>query len=477
MKTNEITGLAIGEARNANKSNLFLFFQSAIDIVVIFLPTLLIYLNAFRGSFQFDDYNVIVFSPVIHSWAAWWADASRGIRPFLKFTYTMNWTSGMGLFGFHLFNIIIHAVNAVLIYALTRKFLENQSQFALHVQRSIAILAALLFGLHPIQTEAVTYISGRSVSLMSAFYLGSLLVYVYGRIGNRKLFLYVLSPLFFILSVATKEVAVTLPLALLLWEITDRLQPFSFRSIIKRQGVHWLLFLLLLLILITHARYGKLLAFSFELRGFYANLLSQIHGVTYLLSRLFLLTGLNIDPDLPVIATWSLPVILEAAFLALFLFVGIITLRRTPWLSFGILWFFLHVMFVNIFVPRNDIINERHFYSGGFGAFLVISAAFGVLFNVYIRNKKIFFVFTFCILLLLGCFTIARNNVYRSEIVLWEDTARKSPQKARVFNNLGYAYCLAGQYDKAKEAYNKALQIDPDFEIVRNNLSWIEKGQ
>jgi len=473
LKTNEIAGLTLCEARNNDKSNPFSNIQFAADVAIIVFPTILVYINAFNGSFQFDDYNVIVFNPVVHSWSAWWADVGRGIRPFLKLTYTINWTSGMGLFGFHLFNIVIHLVNVVLVYILARSFVENQQWFTSDVKRFIAVIAALIFGLHPIQTEAVTYISARSVSLMSAFYFGSIIFYIYGRIGERRIFLYVLSPILFVFSVATKEVAISLPFALILWELTDRRQPLSLKAIVRRQFVHWLLLIPMLIFFITHFRYGKLLVFSFEMRGFYANLLSQIHGVTYLLSRLFSLTGLNIDPDLPVISTWSLPVVLEAAFLALLMFTGIVTIRRITWLSFCVLWLFLQVMFVNIIVPRNDIINERHFYTGGFGIFFFMATVAGILFKICERYKRAFLICGLCILFTLGCFTIIRNQAYRSEIALWEDTARKSPGKARVFNNLGYAYYLAGQHDKAKDAYIKALQIEPGFELARNNLSMI----
>ncbi len=74
----------------------------------------------------------------------------------------------------------------------------------------------------------------------------------------------------------------------------------------------------------------------------------------------------------------------------------------------------------------------------------------------------------------LGLFTAERNSVYRSEISLWEDTALKSPGKARVFNNLGYAYFLAGRTGEARKAYLEALRIDPAHELARNNLGLLD---
>ena len=78
------------------------------------------------------------------------------------------------------------------------------------------------------------------------------------------------------------------------------------------------------------------------------------------------------------------------------------------------------------------------------------------------------------LLIVLGLFTAERNAVYRSEIRLWEDTAAKSPGKARVFNNLGYACFLAGRNDEARKAWLETLRIDPAHELARNNLTLLD---
>jgi hypothetical protein len=201
---------------------------------------LAVYFNSFTGVFQFDDYNVIVDNPGVHSFAAWFAGLFTGIRPLLKLSYTLNWTSGWGPFGFHLFNVTVHAANAVLVYLLSRMFF-NQYAFAgtagesnsvrpVALQQNpgsaltpefAALTAALLFAIHPVQTEAVTYICGRSTSLMALFYFGGMLAYVRGAERRGRLLLYVLSPILFAAAVAVKETALTLPFALVLWEASD----------------------------------------------------------------------------------------------------------------------------------------------------------------------------------------------------------------------------------------------------------------
>jgi hypothetical protein len=181
------------------------------------------YVNSWQGAFQFDDYNVIVNNPLVHSWSAWLADLSRGIRPFLKFTYTLNWTTGLGAFGFHLFNLAVHAGNTFLVYGIAGRILREQAgEVSRHGTQMAAFLTALLFAVHPVQTEAVTYICGRSTSLMAFFYLAGFYAYQCGVEEKKPVLLYAAGPVLFVLAMLSKEVAVTLPAALLLWEACRR---------------------------------------------------------------------------------------------------------------------------------------------------------------------------------------------------------------------------------------------------------------
>lgn len=91
--------------------------------------------------------------------------------------------------------------------------------------------------------------------------------------------------------------------------------------------------------------------------------------------------------------------------------------------------------------------------------------------------RAAFHILTGAILLALAGATVARNHTYRSEVALWEDAARKSPMKARVYNNLGYAYVLGGRDDDARHAYLTALRLNPDFSLARANLGALTPGQ
>ena len=126
---------------------------------------LLLWLPALAGPFQFDDYNVIVRQTAVHSRAAWW-DSLPGIRPLLKLSYALNWSLSPAPFGFHLVNLWLHSLNGLLLHLwLSRLPLPATAP---------RLAITLLWLLHPAQTEAVTYIAGRSVLLSTTGLLAGL---------------------------------------------------------------------------------------------------------------------------------------------------------------------------------------------------------------------------------------------------------------------------------------------------------------
>ena len=187
-----------------------------------FLPSALVaaaialaYVNALGASFQFDDWNVIVDEPRVAGIAAWWA-SMPGIRALLKLSYALNHAAGGGAPAFHAVNILIHAGCAGLAFVLLRRLSARAIEEKTRA-RDVALLATLLFALHPVQTEAVTYVSGRSTSLSALFSLGSLVTWIEGRHRSRAWRL-LLSPTCFLGALLAKETAVVVPFAIVLWE-------------------------------------------------------------------------------------------------------------------------------------------------------------------------------------------------------------------------------------------------------------------
>lgn len=437
-------------------------------IALILGAVVLAYFNAFSGAFQYDDFNVIVDNERVHSLAAWLGDL-RGIRPLLKLSYTLNWVAGPGPWGFHLVNLALHGANGLLAFTLLKRFAPNDEDAGL-----MALAAALIFVLHPAQTEAVTYICGRSTSLMTLFYLASLVAYIQGReLGLRAWNL--MSVLFFLLACLTKETALTLPIALLLWEGTARTWK-GLKPALHATATHWVLLGILCTGFALHPLQRALLASSFATRSIPMNLLNQVQAQGYLLRTWCWPEHLNIDPFLPQTThlTWAIAGM--AVLLIGLLGMGLFALRSrpskpsVPWLGFGLLWFFLHLIPTNSFIPRFDLVNERQLYLPSLGlAFVLVHGA-----RIFIRrvgvDRKLAVAGFLLLLTALGVRTMLRNRDYQSEIALWRSSVDDAPRNPRAHNNLGYAYLLQGDKTQARKAFEAALALDPGYVKARVNL-------
>lgn len=413
----------------------------------------LAYANALPAAFQFDDFNVIVDNPAVHAWQAWLA-SMPGIRPLLKLSYTFNWTAGWGAMGFHAFNVLVHGVNVLLVYALARRWTRTAG-----ATEEAALLVALLFALHPAQTEAVTYISGRSVSLMALFYLSAMLLWLNGRRSLAALMMF--------LALAVKETAWTLPFALLLWQCAEGK---SWRASARMLSPLWTLLAVALLTMLAIPGYRRLLAGSLSVRGPGENLLGQVAGQFYLLIQPLLTLRTNIDPDIAVPRVPDVLWVLKAAVLLGLVLWGLYEMRRRPWLGAAILWFFLHLLPTNSLLPRADLANDRQLYLAMIGPAII--AAVGIV--RYRRFRSAVFAGT-VLVLVLGAATVQRNHAYRSEISIWQATVEASPRKSRAWNNLGYAWRMAGDDRQARQAYLRALQLDPANVQARANLMALDR--
>ena len=401
------------------------------------------YLPSLAGVFHFDDYNVIVHYPTVHSWEALFERAGGGVRPLLKASYTLNWTLGGG---FSVLNIALHAMNAALLFLIGERLFGD---------RRAALIAALLFALHPAATEAVTYISGRSSSLMALFYLGALLAYLRGAHWS-------ISASLFVLAVATRETAVTLPAALLLCELCRTERP-AWREIVRRQWAHWTLLLAGVVFVLLNQRYFDLIAYGYGERSLADNLPTQVGGISYLVLRRISLHGYNIDPALPTLTAWTPTLVFQfMLFFSLFV-LGAANLRARPWIAFGVLWFFLQLAPTNSIVPRLDVANDRQLYLACWGLFLALC--------IQLRQLPVL-VFA-AMITVFAAASIVRQLDYRSEIALWESSVALAPWNARGHNNLGYAYQLAGRSEEARREYQAALLFDRAHAKARLNLHFL----
>jgi tetratricopeptide (TPR) repeat protein len=436
--------------------------------VWLLVATTLAYLNALGAAFQFDDYNIIVDNPNVHSLAAWWRHLFT-LRPLLKLGYALNWSSGLGAVGFHAVNLLLHLANVALLWHLSAHF-PRPAGWSPEQTRQARLLLLLLFALEPVQTEAVTYVSGRSMSQMALFALAGLLLWLRAEANmtSRR----GAALLCFAAAVLSKEVALAAPLLLFL---------FPGR---RRGGLGLLAFLVVTtLALFLAFGYRHLLSEPLA-RPFAVNLASELNALYYLTGQLLRPLALDIDPDLPELHGFSPLLGVQLALLAAALALAWWQRRQRPWLVFGLGWFLLLLVPTHSLIPRLDLASERHLYLAGVGLYWVVAVLLtrvrpasgpptaATLAGVRPASGPPAARAGMLLLLTLAGmgFTAARNANYRDEISLWRATVAVSPGKARAWNNLGYAYKLAGHREEARAAFQTALRHDPGYRRARANL-------
>jgi protein O-mannosyl-transferase len=435
------------------------------------------YADALQGAFQYDDLYTILMNPHLDRWETFVGHLDHMVRPLLYATFLLDRSLyGNNATGYHLLNLLLHLGSGLLVYRiLTHAPTEEM--------RHVPFWTALLFLIHPIQTETVTYISGRASGLMAFWYLLALFLYIKQgecqdncRVSRLYLFGAVTS---FLLSLGSKETAMTFPLVLLLWDIlARRLTGASLRAeIMSRHLPFWFIIFVVGVLAWHHPRYADLAQFSLNIRPFWENILSELNAVAYASQLFFSPWKQNFDHDLPVLHSlfeWPLPLDL----LLLFGVAGaaLLAVRRLPLLAFGIGWFFVQLLPTSV-IPRNDLLSERNLYLASMGillAIVVLSSRLSQWLTTVLPQPRVVRFGTngiaLALVLLLCFFTYQRNILYRDEISLWSDTVRKSPNKARPHNNLGHAYAMRDDWERAIEEFRTAAQLDPDYALAQKNL-------
>lgn len=425
------------------------------------------YATSFQGGFQFDDWRVIVGDPRVQSLAAWWA-SMPGIRPLLKLTYAANHASGLGLAGFHAVNLAVHAANGLLALALLALL---GRRIAPAPPPGAALVGALLFALHPVQTEAVTYLSGRSSALSATFALGCALAFAVGRDEGRPGLTHGLSPLLLVCALGVKEGAVALPLALLLLEAIDARRPFSWRAALRATAGHWLALAGVAAACLA-GPYREMLARGLALRPDASAPLTHARATAWLAGQLLRPHALVADPDLAPVAAPTPDAVLAAVAIAVAAVAGLALVRRRSALAFALLWFLLWLAPQGWWLARPEPASERQLYL----ALLGPAWAVGIALARWAGERAPRRVALASLLAGLGLGAALRSRAYADEVRFWADAVAKAPRNARAHGNLGYALALACRTAEAEVELERALALRPDDLRAAANLKLLRQG-
>lgn len=440
------------------RSPRWLPWLAALLVVAVYLPAL-------SASFQFDDWQVVLGDSRVASLAAWW-DSMPGMRALVKLTYALNHSLGGQVESFRAFNITLHACNTTLVFLLVRDLSRRLRTADAAAASLVAAVAALVFALHPAQTESVTYIAARSNLIAAFFSLLALLSWLRGRQQQPWLW-WPLAALAYVAALAGKETAAVLPLAMLLCLAAER--GMRRRDMLFPAALV-VLFFALMAAMWPWLPYDYLLRTSLETRGPLENLLTQTQGVGWLAGQLLRWDLLNSDPMLAPVTSLTAGVGLRAGVLLAVLAAGVICLRRLPALGFGILWFFLWLAPTNSLLARLDVANDRQLYLAMVGPGWCVA-------HLLLQLRARAWIATLLLAIVLAAGTWARNRVYQTEIGFWQDVTAKSPHNARAWNNLGMALAAQCRLQAAADAFGEASRRAPDDPLPEVNLALLEQGE
>lgn len=428
-------------------------------VLLTLLAVAAAYATAFGASFQFDDLHAVVANPDVQSWRAW-AASMPGIRAATKASYVASHALSGAPWSFVLGGVLLHAAAAVLALLLLRRVLPS---LGIEHERvaAAAWVAVLVFALHPAQTEAVTYAAARSVVLAAVFYLASLLAYERWRERDERGVPYASAGCFAV-ALAARETAWTLPFALLLLEAA---RGTPFRLGLRRVLPHAVVLAVALVAIALSPTYRRLLRESLATRGPLDNLFAQVEAIAYLVTHPLLTLRVNFDPDLRVPAAPDVSWWIAAGALAATIALGVACVRRVPWFGVGLLWFVLHLVPTNGAIARYDLVNDRQLYLALLGPAMIVGV---VVSRITLSRGPALSAVVLAVVLATA--TILRNRDYRSELALWQATVQASPQKSRAWNNLGWALLQHGRRDEAREAFTRAVDLDPQNFRARANL-------
>jgi protein O-mannosyl-transferase len=498
-------------------------------MVIFFIFTvvaLAIYSNTFKTPFLFDDVDVIVNNPALHLDQLSIKDlVNAGFsgpchrRPIANISLALNFYFGQHhVAGYHLVNLLIHIFCGVFLYLFINTTLAISSRENAKYG-CIALCASLIWLVHPLQTQAVTYIVQRMTSLSAMFFVLSLLLYAKGRMlpigetqpGNRKnikYFFYSGSIMSGMLAFGSKENAAMLPLFIFLYEW------YFFQGLSKawlKRNLAMIALLLVLLLFIGFSFLGvepieKILA-GYARRDFtlLQRFLTEFRVVVFYVGLIFFPhpNRLNIDHDFPVSHSLIDPftTVVSMVFISGLALTAILTAKKYRFLSFCLVWFLGNLIIESSVIPLEILFEHRNYLPS-----MLFITALVLIGHHFCKSQRVFFASIFIVAALFSMWTYERNHAWKNEITIWADSAMKSPMKPRprialgntffkkgkideaivqyqsaiqmskpgnispvIFNNLGVAYMRVGKKGEGISCFKKALDIDPRFADAYEN--------
>lgn len=466
-----------------NKAHKPAELKKHVAYIILIVVSFGIYYNALQNDFVFDDESVVQADPTITELKnipkfftgemGFHKVIGAYYRPVVSTSYTIDYAIWkMDPFGFHLTNILMHVINVLLFFTLLRLMFERVNSV---YKDYIILIAALIFAVHPIHTEVVAWVSGRTDGLACTFFFAAFIYYLkYSKEPSNKNL--ILTLIYYSLSLFAKEMAITLPACIILYDFI--INRNEFRDLLKKRAVMYgaLIVLSGLFMLLrwyalkdTQARPTYFYFYGRELSTVIYTMLQTVpiyfrlsiapYGMLYHYSGYL--------PDANTIA--DMRVLFAAAFILFLTAVSVYFIKRAPYVSFSILLFFVTLAPVMNIVPTMNFMADRFLYIPSM--FVSILAA-AVLFRYF--NQKTYnavMLISAAVLVTFSYMTYSRNAEWKTNDILFM-SAEGRPGVV-TYINIGNIYANKGNFEVAEVYYRKALDLRKESLIGHNNIGKI----
>lgn len=437
---------------------------------LLFLIGIVTYSNALNGSFHFDDIPNIVNNVHIRNilnlkeiWEIW----PTRFTNFL--TLSLNYHFGaLNVTGYHALSLLIHISSSLLVAWLI--LMTTRSNV-------VAFFTGAIFLCHPLQTQAVNYLTQRSALLVAFFYLSSLCLYVKARQSQQGKSYYIASIVAAIIAFFSKETAISLPFMVFFYEyyFLRNQEPIKWKLILPFLAVACLLPMTWLIA--NPIDFSKLSESTISYAGgtpIWQYLITQLKVIVTYLRLIFIPINQAVDYNYPLANSFfELLVIFSFVLLASILTISIVFRNNFRVAAFGVFWFFITLLPESSLWPNKDVIFEHRLYLPMVGFSLFISSIIHQAFKD--KKTKWPIIALSSVVVICSVLTFERNKVWVDEFSLWDDSIKKSPNVARAYLNRGVAYERKGLSDLALKDFNKALEIGPEDAIVYSNRGAVKK--
>lgn len=431
--------------------------RNIICVLIIVSLSFVVYANSLNNKFVWDDHFLITDNPLVKSWSGisrvMTEDVGYGpkgsfilYRPAQILSYILDYSVWrLDARGYHITNIAIHALAALALFWFINTLFGD---------RTLSLFTALVFAVHPVHTEAVTYIAGRADLLAGLFILASLTLYIKG--------MYAASVVIYIPALFSKEYSVILPFLILLYH-------GIFRVKVRSAARIWLFAFVTVSYLTLRFIISRPLAGSLSFLGSAA---ARVPGffaaIANYIRILFVPADLHMEYGSGLFGFNDQAPLAGLLMTAALFFLWSMR-RKNKIIRFAVPWFFLTLLPVSNIYPMNAYMAEHWLYLPSISFFLLLGSAINSAYKIRPHRPAAIL----CLGVIIAGYsylTVTQNFRWADPIEFYRMTIGYAPASARLYGNLGTEYSGMGLGAEAMDSYKKAISTDPSYTIAYNNL-------